>query len=80
MKKLPGRPSKSELKKFVVRNITLPPDCDKYILNIIAERKLNTKGWYARIIAEIIKDHKNVKQFKEIQIGKLKGQLKILEG
>lgn len=79
MKRMAGRPNKAETKKFKRRNITLPPVCDNYVLEIIKQRNLSSKGWYARIVAEIIRDHENVKQFKEQQAAKLKAQLNILE-
>ena len=63
--KLPGRPLKPETKKHIRRNITLEPENDKYVLGILAERKLEIKGHFSKVVNELIKDHRQVKAFKE---------------
>lgn len=63
--KMPGRPLKPSNRKHIRRNITVQPENDKYILEIIGEMNLSESGHYSRIVNEIIKDHRRVKRYQE---------------
>ncbi len=78
MKRSPGRPIKKDVDKRIARNISLDQETDDYILKILDERNWSISGNYSKIIKEIIRDHKKVVRYKEIEMAKHKEKLELL--
>ena len=65
--KLPGRPRKPTELKVTKKNTAYSSENTKYIRGILEQRKWSEKGHWSRIVNELIKDHRQVKAFKDRQ-------------
>ncbi len=74
-----GRPRKAAQEKVVKINTSYNPGNYKYIMKIIEDRKLQSKGNFVKIVNEIISDHQKVSRYKAGEAAKLKAQLENLE-
>jgi len=75
-----GRPFKPETKKYVAVNTTYTPENYRYIMDIINRSKLTKRGNFARIVNQIITDHRQVKAYKETELAKIKAKAGLLGG